>query len=268
MGFADLEELPSVPANTVAWNDAMPVEEAYSRRLGLAGPIAGVHGDYLLVGGGANFPEPGKMPNEANTLGKVYWNKLLVMDLTEASPGSRSAWPSGMLGYAATIGLPEGVLVIGGEGFPRGPEQQQARRYREVRRRLPDELQRRGGRRGVHALPAAASRSSYGAAALIDRTVYYQTGKDFYALDLDDLDAGWKALPAWPGEPRDTAVAAAIGGKFVLATGRTKADDGAWHVHQDAFASTQPPRLREEAARHAVPGDGRRGLRRRATATS
>ena len=74
-----------------------------------------------------------------------------------------------------------------------------------------------------------------GGAALLGRTVYYQAGKDFLALDLDGLDAGWQALPSWPGEARDTAVVAAVGGKVVVATGRTQ-EGGAWHIHADAFA--------------------------------
>ena len=38
------KELPSVPANSSAWNDAIPIKENYWRQLGLAGPIAGAHG--------------------------------------------------------------------------------------------------------------------------------------------------------------------------------------------------------------------------------
>lgn len=228
-------ELPPVPANTTAWNDAIPVKESYWRQIGLAGPIAGAHGDYLLVGGGANFPEPGKMPNEANTLGKVYWNELFVIDLDKETWNPKHFTMPAALGYAATVGLPEGVLVIGGEGFkgaPNGNKLAKVEKFADVFLMSFDPEKDDVAFKAYPPLPAA---SSYGAAALVGRTVYYQTGKDTFALDLDKLDAGWKALPALPGEPRDTAVAASVDGKFIVATGRNKKDD-VWYVHDDAYA--------------------------------
>lgn len=229
------KELPSVPANSVVWNDAIPVKEGYWRQIGLAGPIAGAHGDYLLVGGGANFPEPGKMPNEANTLGKVYWNELFVMDLNKETWNAKHFTMPAALGYAATVGLPEGVLVIGGEGFkgaPNGNKLAKIEKFADVFLMSFDAEKDDVAFKAYPSLPAA---SSYGAAALVGRTVYYQTGKDVFALDLDKLDSGWQALPPIPGEPRDTAVAAAVSGKFIVATGRNKRDD-AWNVHRDAYA--------------------------------
>ncbi len=229
------EELPSVPANASTWNDAIPVGETWWRQLGLAGPITGVHGDYLLVGGGANFPEPGKSANEATTLGKVYWNELFVLDLAKGTWLDKSFTMPDALSYAATIGLPEGVLVIGGEGYeggPNGSKLAEVKKFADVFLMSFDPATQDVSYEAYPSLPAA---SSYGAAALVGRTVYYQTGKDFYALDLDKRDAGWQAMPAWPGEPRDTAIAAAVDGKVVLATGRVQVD-GVWHIHKDAFA--------------------------------
>lgn len=229
------KELPSLPANTKVWNDAIPVKEKYWRQIGLAGPITGVHGNYLLVGGGANFPEPGKMPNEANTLGKVYWNELFVLDLDKESWKKKEFLLPSAIGYAATVSLPDGVLVIGGEGFKAGPNGAKRAKVEKsadvfLMRYEPDKDEVTF--KDYPRLPAA---SSYGAAALIGETVYYQTGKDVYALDLGKPDAGWKPLPAFPGEARDTALAAAVGGKFIVASGRNKKDD-VWHIHDDAYA--------------------------------
>jgi len=71
---------------------------------------------------------------------------------------------------------------------------------------------------------------SYSAAALVGRTVYVQSGKDFYALDLDATSEGWKTLPTWPGEGHDLALPAGVDGKFVLETERGKAvkDSPGW----------------------------------------
>lgn len=228
-------ELPPIPANASAWNDAIPVREAWWRQIGLAGPVAGVHGDYLLVGGGANLPEPGRTTVAASSLGKVCWNELFVMDLVaETWLGKSFAMPDAV-SYAATVSLPEGVLVIGGEGFAGGPNGSKlgtVATFADVFLMKFDPATQEVVREAWPSLPAA---SSFGAAAAVDRTVYYQAGRDFLALDLDAPEAGWQALPSWPGEPRETAVAAAVGGKVVIATGRTRVD-GAWHVHKDAFA--------------------------------
>ncbi|MEL4375969.1 kelch repeat-containing protein [Brucella cytisi] len=229
------KELPSIPANARAWNDAIPVKEKYWRQIGLAGPITGVHGDYLLVGGGANFPEPGKMPNEANRLGKVYWNELFVLDLNKKSWSKKEFQLPSAIGYAATVSLPDGVLVVGGEGFRTGPDGAKLAKVEKssgvfLMRYDPD-----SDEVAFKDYPALPVPSSYGAAALVGDTVYYQTGKDVYTLDLDSPDTGWKPLPAFPGEARDTALAAAVGGKFIVASGRNK-QDGVWHIHDDAYA--------------------------------
>ena len=228
-------ELPPIPANTGAWNAAIPVGESWWRQIGLAGPIVGVQGDWLLVGGGANLPEPGKTTLAAASLGKVYWNELFVMDLARETWLDKSFAMPDAVGYAAAVSLPEGVLVIGGEGFaggPNGSKLASVATFADVFLTRFDPARREVVFKSYPPLPAA---SSSGGAALLGRTVYYQAGKDFLALDLDGLDAGWQALPSWPGEARDTAVVAAVGGKVVVATGRTQ-EGGAWHIHADAFA--------------------------------
>src|SRR5690606_13979272 len=48
--------------NSIEWKIAanVPAAEGAERALGLAGPVAGIYNDVLMVGGGANFP--GAMP--------------------------------------------------------------------------------------------------------------------------------------------------------------------------------------------------------------
>ncbi|MCC6306203.1 MAG: galactose oxidase, partial [Rhodobacteraceae bacterium] len=228
-------EAPAIPANTLRWNPAIPVGAPYWRQIGLAGPLVGVHGDHLLVGGGANFPEPGRTANEPNTLGKVFWNELFVLDLARETWLARPFALDRALAYAATLSLPEGVLVIGGEGFAGGPNGTRLgplEKFADVSLLSFDPARAALACTEYPALPAA---SSYGAAALLGRTAYYQTGGDFLALDLDRPGEGWRVLPSWPGAPRDAAVAAAVGGRIVIATGQTRAGEG-WHIHTDAFA--------------------------------
>ena len=229
------KELPPTPANTKAWDDRIPVGESFWRQIGLAGPIVGVHGDYLLVGGGANFPEPGKMPNEGPALGKVYWDELFVMDLNGEKWLDQVFNLPKSMAYAATIGLPEGVLVIGGEGFDGGPNGNAVAKMQKFSDVLLMSFDPQKKDVTFTPYPSLPKPVSYATAALIGRTVYVQTGKEFMALDLDKTGAGWRTLPAWPGEARDTALSANVGGKFILASGRTN-KDGAWLIHKDAYS--------------------------------
>lgn len=56
--------------------------------LGVAGPFVGLHGDHLLVAGGANFPEP------VWENAKVWRDEVYTLDLTacSASVESSSGW--------------------------------------------------------------------------------------------------------------------------------------------------------------------------------
>lgn len=227
-------ELPPVPANRADWSAAIPVQAPWWRQIGLAGPIAGVQGDHLLVGGGANFPEPGLTATRANTLGKVYWDEVFVMDLRAGAWLAQRHRLPRALAYAATVSLPEGVLVIGGEGHaqPDGNARARPRHFAEV---FLMHLEAGGDTLVITPYPSLPRGMAFTAAARVGRTVFVQGGADALALDLDALAQGWQALPRWPGEARDHALAAGINGRFVLASGRSQ-KDGVWRFHQDAYA--------------------------------
>lgn len=227
-------ELPPLPANRADWSEAIPVKAPWWRQIGLAGPIVGVHGDRLLVGGGANFPEPGLTATRANTLGKVYWDEVFVMDLRAGTWLARRHRLPRALAYAATVSLPEGVLVIGGEGHdrPNGNARARPSHFAEV---FLMRLDASGDTLEITPYPSLPHGMAYTAAAQVGRTVFVQGGSEVLALELDALAQGWQALPPGPGEARDYALAAGLGGRFVLASGRSK-KDGAWRFHTDVQA--------------------------------
>lgn len=231
--------LPDVPANATAWHDALPVGESYWTQVGLAGPIAGAHGDHLIVGGGANFPELARTATRANTLGKVYWADAFVL---RREHGGTYRWLDARLrlpdavGYAATLSTERGVLVIGGEGFrggPAGTAQQPAEKFADVY------YLRWNAARGTldrEDLPPLPRPMSYAVAGIIDDVVHVAEGADFVALDLARPEQGWITLPRWPGEPRTVAVGAAQDGRFFLLSGRGRNADGSWTFYRDAYA--------------------------------
>ncbi|MGC4936698.1 galactose oxidase [Kribbella sp. DT2] len=229
--------LPDLPPNRVDWHPAIPVAKPYWTQLGLAGPIAGSHRGRLLVGGGANFPEPALTSNRPTTLGKVYWNELFTL-----SPGA-TRWSDPIqlpdaIAYSACLSTPYGVLVIGGEGYRGGPNAT----LLKPADKFPDVflLQRDGTRRDLPPLPRPMS---YAVAGLVGTTVYVAEGPDFLSLDLGNLRRGWKALPPWPGPPRTVAVGTAAQGNFYLISGRSQAEDKSWTFHKDAY-SYDPRRSR------------------------
>jgi N-acetylneuraminate epimerase len=234
--------LPDLPANRTDWSDEIPVGEPYWQQLGLAGPIAGVHGDHLIVAGGANFPEPARTSNRQPVLGKVYWDDVFVL----RRRGGEYGWLDvddrlgDAIGYAACLSTERGVLVVGGEGFRGGPN---GSAVATVERFADTFLLRYDGGLIREDLPPLPRPLSYGAAARVGDTVYVAEGDAFFGLDLTRTDDGWAELETWPGDPRTVAVAASDGRRFYLLSGRAQQADGSWRFYTDAYAY-EPTRRR------------------------
>ncbi|SDU88500.1 galactose oxidase [Jiangella alkaliphila] len=246
-GGATWRRLPDVPANTTDWHDAIPVGEPYWTQLGLAGPLAGAHGDHLIVAGGANFPETALTATRANTLGKVYWTDAFVYSRRTGGWQAAGQLPDAV-GYAATVSTGDGVLVIGGEGYRGGPGgtlQRPAEKFADVYYLRWDA---RGGRLVRIDLPPLPRPMSYAVAGIVDDVVYVAEGGDFVALGLDHPDRGWTTLPRWPGDPRTVAVGAAQDGRFFLLSGRAQHADKSWTFYRDAYAYSPRRRSWERIA--------------------
>lgn len=90
----------------LTWSDEIP---PLPDSIGLAGPFVGVHGDALIVAGGANFPRP-VWDNE-----KVWHDEIHIL---RKKDGEYSWKQSGRLprplAYGAAVSTKAGVLCIGG----------------------------------------------------------------------------------------------------------------------------------------------------------
>jgi N-acetylneuraminic acid mutarotase len=231
--------LPDLPPNRTTWHPELAVDEPYWKQLGQAAAVAGAHGDYLIVAGGANFPEVARTATRANVLGKVYWNDIFVMrrhtdgrfewlDVDASLPDS--------IAYAATVNTADGVLVAGGEGFrggPNGTGQASLEIFADVNLVTFDPESEEIVR---HELPALPRPMSYAVSGLIGDVVYVAQGPDAYRLDLTRPDRGWEELPPMPGQARNVAVGAAQGGRFFVISGRSQQPDAGWTFHTDAYA--------------------------------
>ncbi|MBN1291641.1 MAG: sodium/solute symporter [Candidatus Latescibacteria bacterium] len=181
--------------------------------LGVAGPFAGISNDVLLVAGGANFPvslfDGGK---------KVWTEKGYVL---QKQSSGRYRWINTFvldrpIAYGASVNVPRSVVFIG------GCDAEQC--YDEVVR-----IEWTGDRVQQYPWPQLPQPCGFTSAALIGTTIYVAGGqsavnpqealKNFWALDLTDIESGWKVLEPWPGPARALPVAAAQDGCFYVFSG-------------------------------------------------
>ncbi|TWI19644.1 hypothetical protein [Sphingobacterium siyangense] len=90
----------------------LPATQDGKGHIGMAGPIAGVTGDCLLVAGGANFPHLPPWEGGAKEIQKdvfIYGKKGGRLSLI-----AQDSLPIAVA-YGASLSLPDGLLVIGGE---------------------------------------------------------------------------------------------------------------------------------------------------------
>ena len=209
----------------IKWDQfpSLPPSPGQSRQPGLAGPFAGAHGDVLLVGCGANFPD--QPPWEGGT--KAWWGDLFVL---ERRDDGSTRWVTGKhfklprpIAYGMAFSTADGVICAGGCDA--------VRCYRDVFRLAWNPLTREVT---TTPLPPLPERLAFMAGAMVGHTIYLAGGqktmteavpsKAFWALDLSRRDQPgefkWVELPPWPGPARIVPVAAGSGGKFFLFSGR------------------------------------------------
>lgn len=197
---------------------------------GVAGALAGVHNDVLLVGGGANFPDA--MPWLGGK--KKYYNDVFVFE--KGAKGNLKVLQQAMLpqaiGYAASCTTPLGVVYAGGEnaeGLSNNVWLLQWHKKELVVSSLPS-------------LPVAITNA---AMAYSNNIVYLAGGetaadavRQFLFLDLKDCAKGWQPLPQLP-QPTSHAVLAVLGeGKnknIYLLGGRSKTVSGISQLYNNVF---------------------------------
>lgn len=158
---------------------------------GLAGPVAGAHGNFVLVAGGANF-ENG-LPWRGGQ--KKYHDEIFLMEKTASGKfdwkqsTERLPFP---MAYPACLSTENGVLAIGGE-TEKGP-------IADVS--LFSFQNGSVKRTNLPVLPVATSSAG---AAFVDSTVFVAGGltsegatSAFYSLDLNQPEKGWRVLPEMP----------------------------------------------------------------------
>ncbi|MGC4235116.1 MAG: galactose oxidase [Niabella sp.] len=182
--------------------------------VGFAGAFAGTSHNYLLVAGGANFPE-GARPWSG---GVKQWNdKIFALHKGESAWKEIGKLPRPM-GYGISLDWNEGILLIGGAD--------QEQHYHTVYFLKYD-----GASLHIDTLAPLPKPLANSCGAIVNKTLYVAGGlsapssknteKIFLSLALDQPREKqvWRRLQPWPGESRMLSVAGVINNEFYLISG-------------------------------------------------
>ncbi len=245
-----------------------PAMGSQEEALGVAGPIAGVHNNVMIVAGGANFRKP-HWDNE-----KEWHDDIWV--LTQNQAGEKQ-WSRGgkldhPLAYSAVVSTHLGVIAMGGSD--------RKQTFNEV---LLLKWDAQTGEVLQEYLPSLPQPCSYASAAMIGDVIYLAGGSErlelatamtnFWRLDLASYGQGnfaWEILPAWPGPERafNLTVAQHNGYSdciYVMSGRRESGNRGEWDVMIDVYefsperysAGKEPPwRQRKDIPYARMAGTG------------
>ena len=236
MPFTVFTYAQNAKGKSLHWKIAakLPAPDGKSKSLGVAGPVTGVHNDILIVGGGANFPD--SMPWQGGK--KKYYDDIysyrehrgtLVLQKEVVKLPSAIAYP-------ANCSTPQGVVYAGGENEQGFSNKVYLLKWDETKKTiLSSELPE---------LPHPLTNAS---AVYVNSTIYLAGGETptavsslFLKLDLNNLDAGWQALPDIP-KPVSHTVMVALEGKsgnvsIYIVGGRKRNSDGISELYNTVFS--------------------------------
>ena len=211
----------TVGSPALAWQSmgTLSPAEGQKENIGVAGLLQGTFGDYIIVGGGANFPAGGPLTGGAKvTYPDVYVLRAAEAGLTETDH-AQMPYP---VGYGVSATTPDGVLYFGGSTDESGA-------------RAVTRLTAPNGKLRTETLPALPFALQNGVAAYDKGTVYLGGGKQdgvlskkFYTYDIKT--GTLTSLPDFPGEAREQSVAEFLGGRFFVFSG------GANVAYTDGYA--------------------------------
>lgn len=188
-----------IGVNRLEWRIAGALPTVDDRAaLGVAGPIAGVHNEVLLVGGGANFPDG--MPWAGGK--KAYHNEINAYQKRgDSLLHVKTTKLTFKLAYATSCTTPEGVVVAGGENENGLRDDVFLLQWNSEKNDI-----------NISSLPSLPFALTNGSAVFFDHRIYLAGGErgtdvsnGFFYLDLNNTAAGWKGLPPLP-KPLSNAV--------------------------------------------------------------
>jgi solute:Na+ symporter, SSS family len=235
--FSSISSSQPQPVDYLQWSvhSTLPPTQAQEVQPGLAGNFAGVIGNYIMVAGGANFPEA--LPWEGGQ--RVYSSDVFLLPLGGSKEWvvREDALPR-PLGYGVSITLPDGVLFIGGANSDGVFSEVFQARIQGPQDDLvfidwPE-------------LPVPLTNMT---GALVGNTIFIAGGQEqlaepaatnhFFSLDTKNPERGWIKRSPWPGPSRSFSVSAAqndgFDAVFYLFSGRNYGPDRPLEILKDGY---------------------------------
>ncbi|MBW7838782.1 MAG: hypothetical protein H3C36_03885 [Chitinophagaceae bacterium] len=212
------------------WSDSVSLPPAKGKIIqpGVAGAFAGITDDFLIVAGGANFPE--KLPWQGGT--KVYQDEIYIFQFANGSLTYKDNFQLPVaLAYGASVSTDQGVLCIGGENANGLSSGVFIIRYQPQRGYLVTTP--------LANLPIALANHN---AVLVNDKVYVAGGAStdsvsskLFSLDLSNETSQWEELASLP-RPLTNFVMAALDQEIYLIGGRCQQSDGISELYSTVYA--------------------------------
>ncbi|WP_297486928.1 cyclically-permuted mutarotase family protein [uncultured Cetobacterium sp.] len=99
--------------NDITWKYSrdLPTPKNFEKQIGVAGPLAGNIGEYIVVAGGANFPYESVLKGGAKV---VYPDLFLMKETKDGLKLVKHTMLDKEIGYGSTISTEDGIYYIGG----------------------------------------------------------------------------------------------------------------------------------------------------------
>ncbi len=188
VSFSFGQEIPKIKVTDLP---SLPAMEDGTASLGYAGMMGGVHNEVIIAAGGANFPEA--LPWKGGK--KVYSDEIYLLKESKWRLLNKSLPLS--IAYGASVPIPEGVLIIGGENGDKTVNSVYLLKYVSS----ADDVE-------IIEYPSLPEPLAYTSAVVEEGYVYVVGGKNtersvnsFYRLALDGKQQ-WEKLAELPSAPR------------------------------------------------------------------
>jgi SSS family transporter len=210
--------------------------------VGVAGPFVGIHGDVLIVAGGANYPRG--MPWIAGK--KAFHDTIYVFE--DGHWHTANSRLPRKVAYGVSISTPNGVVCIGGQDdsnvftdvFRLEWDSATKSLQREALPPLPKPLSFAGGAR----VQNSGGGETLDAIFVVggQHEARGSPGNSFYRLDLTLEPQGafeWETMPPMPGPPRGLPAVASLAGHLYVISGRdygpARPDSSPYAYHTDVL---------------------------------
>ena len=212
------------------WSDSVILPPAKGKIIqpGVAGAFAGITDDFLIIAGGANFPE--KLPSQGGT--KAYQKEIYIFQFVNGSLTYKDNFQLPVaLAYGASVSTDQGILCIGGENADSLSSEVFLIRYQPQKGYLVTTK--------LANLPIPLANHN---AVLVNNKVYVAGGTSsdsvsgrLFSLDISNETSQWEELTPLP-KPVTNFVMAVLDQEIYLIGGRCRQSDGISELYSTVYA--------------------------------